>query len=181
MRVFFALALDAQTKAYCDAVKDVLKQSVLEAKYTYICNYHLTMRYIGEVTIKELDHLIDHIEKASHSFNEVHIKIGDLGFFKKGIKYIAYIKVLSGLEGLHQLYKKLDQAILEADLVLPSQKYTPHITIARQVVFNPHQNASTHVPYLSKSLKLNTLTLFESTRVHGRLTYNEIARFPLLG
>lgn len=58
--------------------------------------------------------------------------------------------------------------------------YTPHITLGRNIVWEKGKESSLLQSLVDPiPVKIDTLTLFESVRVNGRLIYRPFMRYPL--
>ena len=179
MRLFIGISLDYRVRDYLKAVQDVIKQSSYEGNYTKFDNFHITLRFLGEISSNEIDAMIDAIDIRLQEVSKFTIKIGDIGFFNQREKKLIFVKIIQGQEQLKNLYKNLNQCFNDLDISLKPQKFAPHITIARQVTLNPHKNASTPIPFYPKAILVSSITLFQSERIHGKLTYTPLYDFTL--
>ncbi len=179
MRVFIGIELDYEVRDYLKAVQGVIKHTAYEGNFTNFDNFHITIQFIGETLTSDLDHIEDIIETAFQNTTPFTIKIGDIGFFKRGRKKLVYVKVTEGSARLKHLHQTINQALKENGVILKPQKFTPHITIAREVILKDYMNTSIPMPLLTENVLISTITLFQSSRVLGKLTYTPLYRFEL--
>lgn len=64
----------------------------------------------------------------------------------------------------------------ERGFSLENRPFRPHLTLIRQLL----ADVSDFPPLQPFSLPVSAITLFESLRVEGRLTYRPIGRIPFL-
>ena len=72
----------------------------------------------------------------------------------------------------------LDKELKEKGFELDNKPYTPHITLGREVVYNADFNIKS-ITYIPIDVNVEKITLFESTRVKGVLTYIPIIEVKL--
>ena len=173
MRVFIAIEFEDEVKRYLKEVQDIVKTTTYSGNFTHYKNFHLTVKYIGEIyngEYQELCHCIDDICKNTAPFS---IKIGDLGFFNKKTTNIVWVGVTRGREDYVKLHKRTDKETNRSGFAPELRKFRPHVTIGKKVVFNSAAVAG-GLPYYNKEIEIKKLTLFQSHRVDGVLTYTPL-------
>ena len=134
IRVFVALSLS-------DEVMDCLKSrsqflqdqfSALNIRWVPYENYHITLVFIGNVPIDELDRFEGLITKAVKEIIPFSLTLGDATLFppdneKKGVLITSVDKSAP----LKALQSKLDQTFRNAGYDLIDRPYRPHVTLAR--------------------------------------------------
>jgi 2'-5' RNA ligase len=92
-------------------------------------NYHLTLRFIGEVeegVAEDIDMTLAAIAAPSFA-----VEIAGIGQFGKGSKARALWAGIVPSAALNHLQAKVEAAIVGAGLPDEQRKFTPHITLAR--------------------------------------------------
>ncbi len=134
LRAFVALSLD-------DAVMDQLRQksialqnqfAAFNIKWVPFKNYHLTLIFIGNVPLDEVDKMEVLIKEAVVGVKPFDIDVGDVTLFppdqeKKGV-LIASVKANKALTALQS---RLEAIFRAAGYDLINRPYRPHITLAR--------------------------------------------------
>lgn len=171
MRLFIAINFDNTVKDYLSEVQSIVKTSALNGRYTLYDNFHLTLRFLGEIDrcdVSALYALLDELSVTMHAFN---IKIGDIHSFNRKDKHIVYVDVLKNKNELVNLVKTLNQ-LIDANFTLKkNNQFKPHITIAREVVFKEVSSLAKIVPF-NNNISVNKISLMLSSRnKNNDLTY----------
>lgn len=105
-------------------------------------NYHITLRYIGDIDLRMADEVVEALERfgASEPFE---VTIDHLGVFGGNKPRALYVGVapnaaLNRLEAAHG--RALQRTGLEPD----GRKFVPHVTLAR-LSDTPAQDLATHI------------------------------------
>lgn len=125
MRLFVALDLPQEVKvrlaAMCGGIPGV--------RWVPPENYHLTLRFIGEVPgymAEELD-----IALANIRAKPFELSLSGLGTFEKAGRVQSLHVVAGRTPGLAHLQAKIETALQRAGLPPERKKFAPHVTIAR--------------------------------------------------
>jgi 2'-5' RNA ligase len=178
MRIFIGLSLNQEQKSYLKKVQDVVKLTTLKGTFTHFNNFHITLKYIGHVTSSDIDNLMDIMDKVSSNMDSFSLKIGDFGAFTRKNSSIIWIGITKGSSSLSRLYQKIEAKCVESGFEPDNRKYKPHITLGKKVVFANDHNI-VDIPFYSKEVKIEKITLFESSRIDGILTYTPIYQVNL--
>lgn len=173
MRVFIAVEFEDEVKRYLKEVQDIVKTTTYNGHYTYYKNFHLTVKYIGEIYNGEYQELCDCIDDICSKTPPFSIKIGDLGFFNKKTTNIVWVGVTRGKDHFIKLHKTTDKITNLSGFPPEMRKFRPHITIGKKVVFN-NGRVALGLPYYKEEITVKKLTLFQSHRVDGVLTYTPL-------
>jgi len=171
MRVFIAIKLDNDIKSHLKDIADELSPYFSKARFTFAENYHLTIMFIGEVDRTAYEKVLTAVKRTASLIEKFNIHTSGPGSFKKKNKYIFFCS-LNISNKLQSLYDVLSKELFIAGVGTNQDKFTPHITLAREVVlFDRYPEIKSS----KKEIKVDSISLMESTRVNGKLTY--IPRF----
>jgi len=171
MRLFFAVEFDEKTKNILAEKQKLLRRNAAKGNFTLWENLHLTLRFIGEVPQEDLPVLTCIQDLVSKRHNPFRLEISGIGTFGRGDGCIVWagIKECKELTGLQQ---DLEREIAAKGFKPETRPYMPHITLARE--FTPAGDMDKiieEVGTLRHIFNVNGISLMESTRVNGRLTY----------
>jgi len=125
MRLFVALELP-------DPVRDSLAQMVgglPGVRWVPPANYHLTLRFIGNVTSIEAEEV--DIALAGIRAKPFELRLRGLGTFEKAGRVQSLHALAERTPGLAHLQAKIETALQRAGLPAEKRRFTPHVTLAR--------------------------------------------------
>jgi 2'-5' RNA ligase len=180
MRVFYAIELADDIKQYLKDVQDIVKSTAVSGNFTHYQNFHITLKYIGNIYNGEYEELCQVMDDIATSIKPFSIRIGDLGAFHKKNSSILWVGVTSGRAALKNLYNQLESEVATSGFEADNRKYRPHITIGKKVILS-NGSFTTKMPYYDHDITVKQITLFQSHRVEGVLTYTPLYRVNLTG
>lgn len=125
MRLFVALELP-------DPVRDSLALMVgglPGVRWVPPANYHLTLRFIGNVTSIEAEEV--DIALAGIRAKPFELRLRGLGTFEKAGRVQSLHALAERTPGLAHLQAKIETALQRAGLPAEKRRFTPHVTLAR--------------------------------------------------
>jgi 2'-5' RNA ligase len=125
MRLFVGLELPY---ALCERLA-MLGGGIPGARWVPIENFHLTLRFVGEVPghrAEEVDHAL-----AGVSASAFLLSFTGLGTFAKGGREVALWAGVERNAALEHLQSKIETALQRAGLDPERKRFTPHVTLAR--------------------------------------------------
>lgn len=167
MRVFIAVTLDKDTKSHLKNMADKLSEHIKSARYTYIDNYHITLVFIGETDVSGLKKIVHAVDKTAGDTMKFKLMTSKVGNFKKNNRHIVYCE-LKKSKKLNDIYLSLMKNLSGDEIELREGKFTPHITLAREAVPN---NQDWDGINDEKEIIVSSISVMESTRINGKLTY----------
>jgi len=182
VRVFIGVKLPGAIKGQlADAQKEVQRAS-LKGSFTDPDNFHLTMRFIGEVDPDQKSAIETALARCAESQLPFLVETNGLGYFFKRNKRIIWLGVKENRR-LQQLYEQLHASLLGQKLTMADEvAFIPHLTLGRGIVLPQGWESLSKVPLpQDQKIPVTALTLFESVRVDGKLVYRPIADFPFAG
>lgn len=175
MRVFYAIEFSDSVKEYIKSVQNVIRENSIKGNFSHEENFHLTLKFIGEVDEKKLSKLKYSLDKVSGQVKPFSIRFDQLGFFNKENKKVVWIGVENEDKGLIQLYNTLETVLHAEDFAKELRGYSPHITLSRETVLKDGFEKQTAGAVIDPmEINVNRISLMESTRINGKLTYRSI-------
>lgn len=171
MRCFIAIELDDQTRNILANIQEKLKGKDIKGKYTRIDNLHLTLKFLGEIDRSVYFDIRNLIKKVSVNRKLFVLELDRLGKFDKGSKKIVWAGLLDN-KNLINLFRDIESELEEIMLLKKDNYYIPHITLIREatLIWNDISNIEIQEK-LGHPFKASGISLMESTRVDGKLTY----------
>ena len=167
MRIFIAIQLDNHIKSHLNCMTKELMPYFSKARYTHTENYHITLKFIGEIGRNDFNKTIKAIKTAASEIGKFMIWTKGVENFTKRHKHIFYCSIKDSVN-LHNLYSVIDKELKNTGVINNDGKFTPHITVAREVVLTDRYP---EIEFEDKRIEVEAISVMESTRVNGKLTY----------
>jgi len=125
LRLFVGLALPYQTRLHLS----LLAGGIPGARWVSVENFHLTLRFIGEVP----GHLAEDIDLTLNGLSArgFHLSLTGVGTFDKGSRLSTLWVGVERNPALEHLRDKVERAVVRAGLEPERRKFLPHVTLAR--------------------------------------------------
>ena len=133
-RLFIALTIPEGVKARMEAAQAELRRVLPEraARWTRREQFHLTMRFLGDVEAARVEALGEAIRAACRGFGALHLRAERVGFFPD-LRYprVVWVGVQDQAEQLPRLQEAVDRATREYTTEEKEERFTGHVTLAR--------------------------------------------------
>lgn len=143
-------------------------------------NYHLTLRFIGEVDrydAADIDSMLQGIDSVGFD-----LSLTGLDTFGQGRKTRALFAKAEAAPGLTHLQSKVESAVVRAGHPPEPRKFSPHVTLARFRGVHPGRVETfivRHGLFRAGPIAVDRFVLFESHMGKGGSVYEELADYPL--
>ena len=166
MRLFIAINFNDETRAQLLALCDVLRSRSGHGRFSAAENLHLTLVFLGECDAKQAAAAKAVMDATA--FEPFLVTVERAGRFKRNGGDIWWAG-LKQSKALMDLQEKLTDDLTTAGFTLEKRKYSPHITIGREV-------ATDAAPWLIEPFgeTVASIELMKSERINGKLTYMAI-------
>ncbi|MDR1815945.1 MAG: RNA 2',3'-cyclic phosphodiesterase [Clostridiales Family XIII bacterium] len=191
MRLFIAINFSEEVKdALCETIAD-LRAAALRGRYTARENLHLTLAFIGESSRAEdiLDVMEDVAADTALPAGTLEIALSGAGVFGGRGGDLHWVGVANTPE-LKSLAARLAAALRAEGFAVEKRRFTPHVTIGREVVLGAGGMGGTggigeSEPADGAAVRLYParmdaagMSLMRSDRAGGKLVYTEIGFVP---
>lgn len=175
MRYFIALRFNDETNQQLSFYQRHCSDHGYKGKQTSYTNFHLTLLFIGTLSMEEVERLDNALSHAI--IPSFHLMIQGLGFFKRKSKETIWAKSLPS-EQLQQLQQSIVQAVKGCAIDFAATDFTPHITLLRNSTNT--QNVDVEQFIMPKiDVEVNEFYLMKSWHVQDILTYTPIYAYKL--
>jgi len=175
MRLFTAIEFDAQLRSKISKIQSELRQYCEKGHFTREDNFHLTLIFLGERKLTELQNIISALELSVQGLEPFKLKIAEPGSFTKASRKILWLGLSGALQDLSRLYARLENCLVEKQVISQRQKYSPHITIGREILLKASESIiSNDITMPEIIVPVTKISLMESIRVQDRLIYRPI-------
>lgn len=169
--MFYAIEFNENIKEELLKAQSKLKEKARSANFTRKENLHLTLRFMGEIDNANFP-VLTRIQADAAYINEPFLlKLSKPGVFERGNKFIVWWGIQE-CDRLKRLQSSLEEEIRRNGFPPEYKPYSPHITLARE--FTSYENIKEIIMDLEpliNTFEVNNISLMESLRIDGRLTY----------
>lgn len=176
MRSFVSFEFTRETRSKIGEIQSVIRKNSEFGRFKYIGNFHLTLKFLGEVENSIINSIGEDIENVIKDENTFSIKLNGIDAFGIGetVKTI-YIKIEGEIEKLSGLAKKIDNVCKEYGFRV-EKFYTPHITIAQEVKLTiPFDTLKEQLNFeFCKNIMFDRVIIMKSEQIGNKRTYTPI-------
>lgn len=132
MRAFIAIKLPSDIKNAISKMQDKLKAGLPEVSWVAPVNLHLSLKFLGEISPKQLENINQITAKTIETITGFKIKLESLGAFPN-VACARIIWVGSGQapKALGQIVEQLETKLAKLGIPKEGRPFRAHITIGR--------------------------------------------------
>jgi 2'-5' RNA ligase len=165
MRLFVAINFPGEIKEAVAEIRDGLKESSLRGKFTLDENLHLTLAFLGECDVRQTKDVKSVLDETL--FSPFTLMLDRVGYFKRDSGNTWWIGLKEN-NSLSCLQADLTERLIQKGFILENRKYTPHVTIGREVKM-PAGFVKPEVHPVG--FNITNIELMKSERLDGKLVY----------
>ncbi|HLA09758.1 MAG TPA: RNA 2',3'-cyclic phosphodiesterase [Pyrinomonadaceae bacterium] len=160
------------------------KHNHIRASWVTESNLHLTIKFIGNVPLQNVDILTSAAARAVNELRKFNIASAGTGVFpRSNSPRVLWIGINDPSGELAQLYARLEKECVTAGFQPEDRSFKPHLTLAR--VREPNQARALALDHLQSTFKPIELPVSELLVVRSQMsnkgsTYTVISRHPLI-
>jgi len=166
LRLFIAINFNNETRDRLIALQNTLRTRSKRGNFTLPENLHITLSFLGDSDMGQAAAAKAVID--SLHFNPFAISIENLGCFKRD-RGDLWLAGVDGNKSLLDLQRRLTDSLADVGFEPEKRKYSPHITLARQVITDA-------VPWPIEPFgeAVSKIHLMKSERINGKSVYTSI-------
>lgn len=178
-RLFLGVGLSIEARHALAAQLTSMNRDGLPGRIVPPVNWHLTLRFLGDVDFAPYDRLIHEMSSADLG-GRFQVRFAGLGAFPRTRKAtVLWAGINRGGESLAMLAEAVERAVWQAGLALEDRPFRAHLTLSR---IRPPQDVSKLVE-VSSALRVrdwvDSVTLFRSHLGSGGTRYEVLDKFEL--
>ena len=167
MRLFVSINFPKKQRAKMHRAARALRDQELPVRWVDPDNFHITLKFLGEVRREQVDDVMAGIERAASSTQPFQTEIGGFGAFPTVRRpHVIWLGVGACPE-LRCLKQDLEWALGDAGFPAESRSFHPHVTLGRASdaggpgVFRELDNAFSSIDF-EDELKVRSVHLMRS-------------------
>ena len=175
-RLFVAVALTTEVR---HALVATLDGAAIPGRRVDPANWHLTLRFVGEVGEVETDRLLGSLDQADLG-DRFSVRWGGLGAFPRAEKAtVLWVGFREGSAELIALASRVETAVLASGAAAEDRPFRPHLTLSR---IRPPQDVVDlieSVEPVGVKMSVERVLLMESHLGRGGARYSPVESFEL--
>ena len=164
--MFIAINFNQATRARLLALRDELQSQSKRGRFSAPENLHLTLVFLGECDAKQAD--AAKAAMGAAAFAPLYVSIDRVGRFRRDGCDIWWAGIRAD-KPLLDLQSSLTEMLAEAGFSTEKRKYSPHITLGREVVTGAEPRQIEAFGETARRIEL-----MKSERINSKLTYTKI-------
>ena len=152
---------------------------VKEARWVEQQNFHLTLRFIGDVQEPSVEEIIRELTRID--WRSFFVTLSGVGRFGSRKKVRALWAGIQPDPQLFNLHAKIKAALTKCDIKPNGKRFIPHVTLARLKNVQPNYTEDwilRHNLFRADRFLVEKITLFESHRTNAGPIYIPVCIFP---
>lgn len=132
LRAFIAIELPQNIIACLKKVQDALKKDELDIRWVRPGNIHLTLKFLGDISVEMCKDLEAAIEAAATGFSPFELSVKGIGVFP-GIKNarVVWAGVSGKTDTLFNFQRTLESHLSQKGIMAQKRPFKAHLTIGR--------------------------------------------------
>jgi 2'-5' RNA ligase len=182
IRAFIGIDFDSGCKEYIYGLQQRLRKYAVKGRWKRIDNFHLTLKFLGEINEmqkKQIDEAMQDICAGQKPFL---LEITEPGIFEgRNAIRVLWLGLAGELDILKHLAGKTDRSLHKIGFPLEKRRYTPHVTIGQDIVFEcPFSRIGDSIGSIKYGpVMVNKLILFKSEQLQNKRVYTPISEYAL--
>lgn len=188
-RAFLAILLpDAIKKAIYAQFSSKLKKLPLDVKWVEEENYHLTLKFFGYLSAKEIQKIHNIMNQLTPQIEQFTLSCEGLGVFPDlSNPRVIWLGLSGELEKLKTVHAKIERELSAAGFPVEEREFQPHLTIGR---FRSDSNLELFIEFFDKAkeipfspqfrdIEVQEIHLMKSVLTPSGPRYSSLKAYPL--
>ncbi len=184
MRLFVAIDIDEDNKSFLWERAKQLKNMGFRGSFPRKENYHITLKFLGEVEERLIPEIKEALKKAAAETAPFELSLSERGVFP-GYKQprVVWIGIKEETGALKKLFSSVEDELSRLGFERERRPFSPHLTLARIKSITP-QGKKSLLEFCSKKdyvgkVRVDRFVLYRSILDSRGAIYKKIAEFQL--
>lgn len=130
IRAFIAATLGELVIEEIAKIYRLLQEARGDIRWTRVENLHLTLKFLGNIERKQVEPILEVLNKLVGTQPPLHLTVQGLGAFPNSRRPRVLWVGLKG-EGLSELVESIETSLMPLDFPPDDRAFTPHLTLGR--------------------------------------------------
>jgi len=183
IRTFIALELTPEIQEQLGHIQSKLKKSNADVKWVDPRGIHLTVKFLGDISLKLVDEIKKVISQTVKTHKCFQLGIKQLGAFPK-IEYprVIWVGIKQGFEQIIKFAQDLEEPLIKLGFLPEKRPLMPHLTLGRVRSANKRaqlKELMQSITFPQKAMQIDTVILFKSTLTPQGAIYEALYKAKL--
>jgi 2'-5' RNA ligase len=183
MRSFIAIDFDRELKTKIAGLQSEIRKYAFLGRWKHIDNFHLTLKFLGEINEGKIKSINTALSEICSSIPAFKLKFSNLGYFlgQERIR-VLWLGLGGDMSKLIDIKKAIDVGLKYEGFEPEKRKFTPHVTIAQDVVLHNGLESIKHLINLDElpEIIVKSVYLFKSEQKDFKRIYTPISEYCLI-
>ncbi|KRE83026.1 hypothetical protein ASG89_12885 [Paenibacillus sp. Soil766] len=135
VRLFVAVPIPPEIKHVFASWIDQIKPHLSFRKWVHPEDLHITLQFLGDTPSGSVSHINQVLNDILTISNPLSLRVDSLGIFGRSTQpSVLWVGVGGDVEGLHNLQRRVADALTPLGFSPEERNYHPHLTIARNYI-----------------------------------------------
>ena len=176
-RVFIGIPIDKQSRQQINELLKPIRDSRRDIRWVPENNRHLTLAFLGNRPISEVDNLVRLFDESYQQETRFHYSLSTLERFPDPAGRIIALTNES-TEPLDKLFQITLKLLQRNEIEFDRKKFRPHVTLGR--IRRPKHVKKTFDQQLNINLDITKITLYQSTLTDSGAIYSALKETLLI-
>ncbi|UXD21826.1 hypothetical protein IPA_08570 [Ignicoccus pacificus DSM 13166] len=131
VRAFIAVDIEGELAGKLGRLAESLKQTGADVKIVEVENFHITLRFLGNIPVDMIDEIEKVMQKAAQSGRRHKIRLKGVGAFPSPYRPRVIWVGVEGDEVLAEMARILERELRKMGFRPETKGFTAHVTLAR--------------------------------------------------
>lgn len=185
-RLFWAIILPDELKRKIFGLQSRLREVHADVKWVEQQNFHLTLKFLGEVSAGQTGKIIQAVEHEITGTNTFSLDFEGIGFFPGSRRpKVIWVGVRGEVEKFRLLYEKVEKATAKLGFNDLRNRFSPHLTLGRIRSLRGSNGLVDRVSVITKDLatigeiRVGSISLVESQLTRKGPIYTTLTSLEL--
>ncbi len=171
MRIFIGIPVNKKIRNALRSEVQKIKPLIHKARFSSWEGYHITLRFLGDVSEALLVDLILKLEETHFKTLPFEVCFTTLCVFQKSKGDILWLGVTENAH-LQALKEEVETLVASVGFEPEARAFVPHLTLGRGVHYTQDfDKMKSHWSFKRHCVSVDRIVLFESVQVGGQLSY----------
>ena len=187
MRLFVGIDIKPAIKSEIIKLQEKIKPHTVKGNWKNEDDFHLTLKFLGDIGEEQLNGLFETLEKIRGHFNPFSIHLKGIDVFGSAVPSpitgltpmrVLWLGLDGDLKALNDLYFTIESALCDNGFAKDYRPYAPHVTLGQDIkLTGTLETLKAAIEPFDEKIDVDAVTVFNSEVVGGKRVYTPLKSF----